>query len=921
MDKRFSILAVDDEPVNIELMRAALKDDYEILTALSGQDAVDLLEERIPDLILLDVMMPEVSGYDVCRIIKADERLFEIPVIFLTSLDSHDGELQGLELGGIDYLTKPTNFDLLKLRIRNQIVQKTRNDLMKEQVVQLARQKEELAQMLSEQKLQNKLLLESDYTLKERMKELNCIYLITAMSESSDISLVDVFKRTVELIPPAWQFPEITVARILFEGELFQTECFRETSWMQSCKIMVQNKPVGKVDICYLEERRASDEVPFISEECLLLNAIAEKLGHIIERNRAETALLESNTRFDQLAEQSDTVVWEIDTTGLLTYISHVSEAVFGYHPDEVIGKMHFYDMHPESVREAFKEKALAIMERKVPLLNVEHTVQAKDGHIVWVSTTGIPQLAANGVLLGYCGSDSDITDRKRADDLLQTLSRVVEQSPVTIMITDTNGTIEFVNPKYTELTGYSYEETVGQNPRILKSGRTPPETYQKLWSTLAAGETWEGEFVNKRKDGSIFYEYATISPLCDDNGVTIQYVAVKEDITEKKSVMEQLIHSQKMESIGQLAGGLAHDLNNILCVINGYAALVKLDMNKDQEEFDYINTILKATSRAASLTRSLLAYSRKQEMHPQNQNLNTLIETFGSFVKRIIHENIEFTFSAADVPLTVYVDTVQIEQIILNFATNARDAMPQQGGTFSIATSAGSIDKQYVSTHGYGVVGDYAVITVSDTGCGMDAETQLKVFDPFFTTKEVGKGTGLGLSMVMGIIKQHRGFVDVESEPGKGTVFHLYLPLVKSVVVVSAPEREEVLMEKASGTIMIVEDDESTRAMLEDLLTRAGYTVIAAVDGQDAVEKFAAREDDIQLVISDVVMPRKSGKAACDEIRLMSDKTKVLFVSGHTYNVIEREVELGADAEVIVKPVMPFELLSKIRELLNKTD
>jgi len=259
----------------------------------------------------------------------------------------------------------------------------------------------------------------------------------------------------------------------------------------------------------------------------------------------------------------------------------------------------------------------------------------------------------------------------------------------------------------------------------------------------------------------------------------------------------------------------------------------------------------------------------------------------------------------------------VQIEQVMLNFATNARDAMPG-GGKFSIATAAGNIDEQYVSTRGYGEVGDYAVITVSDTGHGMDAQTRLKIFNPFFTTKVVGKGTGLGLSMVMGIIKQHGGFVDVESEPGKGSVFNVYLPLVKAEAVVSAPVDEDNLqIERGSGTILIAEDDVNIRSAMVAFLTRAGYTIIAAVDGQDAVEKFAARKDEIQLVISDVVMPRKSGMVACDEMRLMSDKLKFIFVSGHALHIIEREGELGADAELVMKPIMPFELLRRVRELI----
>jgi signal transduction histidine kinase len=360
--------------------------------------------------------------------------------------------------------------------------------------------------------------------------------------------------------------------------------------------------------------------------------------------------------------------------------------------------------------------------------------------------------------------------------------------------------------------------------------------------------------------------------PILSAEGALLGYRGSDTDITEMKSIMAQLIHSQKMESIGALAGGLAHDLNNILCVVNGYTTLAQFEMNKDQLVFTYLEEITRASSRAASLTRSLLAYSRKQEMNQQNNNLNPLIETIGSFISRIIHDNIRFSLSLQDDPLAVYVDTVQIEQVLLNLATNARDAMPN-GGTFTISTATGSIDAHFIASRGYGTVGQYAIITVTDSGHGMDEQTKRKVFDPFFTTKEVGKGTGLGLSMAMGIISQHGGFIDLQSEAGNGTVFQIFLPLAGMEEGVSTPVAEHFQITHASGTILVAEDDADTRNSLNEFLTRVGYTVITAVDGQNAVEKFAARKDEIDLVISDVVMPRKSGKTASDEMRKMSKK------------------------------------------------
>jgi len=526
-----------------------------------------------------------------------------------------------------------------------------------------------------------------------------------------------------------------------------------------------------------------------------LQQAKADLLARFIACNKSNNELIESNERFEQLAELSGTVVWEVDDKGLFTYVNHVSKSVLGYHPDEMIGKMHFYDLHPETGRKEFIETTIKIFEKKEEFKNFENNIVAKDGHSGWVSTNGIPRLAAKGVLLGY-----------------------------------------------------------------------------------------SGKFTN---------------------------------ITERVILTEQLIQSQKLETIGQLAGGLAHDLNNILSVINGYATLAKLDMTKDEEQFDYFNTILKATSRAAALTHGLLAYSRKQTMNKQHQDLNQLIGTVGAFIKRIIHENIKFTVSLQEAPLIVNVDTVQIEQVLLNLATNARDAMPE-GGAFSIATSVEIIDEQYILSNGYGETGNYAVITATDTGQGMDAKTKLKVFDPFFTTKEVGKGTGLGLAMVMGIIKQHGGFVDLQSEPDKGSLFRIYLPLLnKEIVEVESVETEVLMVTAAGTTLLLAEDDPDTLAAMEIFLRRAGYKVITAVDGQDALDKFTRYKDEIKLVISDVVMPKKSGKAACDEMRLMSEKTKFIFVSGHTRGEFERDGEPVMDDVLMLKPLLPFELLSKIRELL----
>jgi two-component system cell cycle sensor histidine kinase/response regulator CckA len=389
--------------------------------------------------------------------------------------------------------------------------------------------------------------------------------------------------------------------------------------------------------------------------------------------------------------------------------------------------------------------------------------------------------------------------------------------------------------------------------------------------------------------------------------------------IEHEKLLSEQLIHSQKLESIGQLSGGLAHDLNNILSVINGCAMLHQMKTVQTQDQARYIEEICAATERAAQLVKSLMAYSRRQAMDQIYMELNQLMRRIASFISRIVNENIELEFSFAEQPLIVFVDPVQIEQVMLNLVTNARDAMPD-GGKLQITVATELINE--VTCTGYEDIkaGNYATILVSDTGTGMHEDTRRRIFDPFFTTKEVGKGTGLGLSMSMGIITQHGGSIDVRSTPGTGTDFKLFLPLdgtadVPAETFVAEPDGTP---KTGSGTILIAEDDLTILEIMEELLTKAGYRIITAMNGQDAVDKYSAGKNDIQLVISDMVMPLKSGKAACDEIRRIDGTVKFIFISGYPHDAIRCGEAFGDNADVIVKPLKALELLAKVKQLMD---
>ena len=512
-----------------------------------------------------------------------------------------------------------------------------------------------------------------------------------------------------------------------------------------------------------------------------------------------------------------------------------------------------------------------------------------------------------------------DVTVYNRAEEQIRILSQVVEQSPVTIMITDLKGTIEFVNPRFTQLTGYSFEEALGQNASILKAGDNPPELYQKLWETITSGGVWEGEMHNRNKNGELFWERAAISPFKNVDGVITGYLAIKEDVTEQKKVREQLLQSQKIEAIGQLTGGLAHDFNNLLTIIGGYANLLVMCMKPGDPNRERLQHILTAAEKAGNLTHSLLAFSRKQTMKTETINLNIIISQIGVFIKRVIGEDISFTTSMREDPLHVHVDSGQIEQVLINLATNARDAMPA-GGVLSITTDLLTIDDEYVKAHNFGIPGRFAVMMISDTGIGMGEETQRKIFEPFFTTKEVGKGTGLGMAMVYGIVKQHNGVICVYSEEGHGTVFKIYLPLVGGDVLLKEQAMDQLPPPVGSETVLVVEDEPAVQQLMEDILKHGGYDVILAGNGREAVQLFADNHTRVKMVIMDLIMPLMGGKEASREMQKIAPDVRILFCSGYPPDVLKRKGDLGQDAECIVKPVLPRQLLKKVREVLDRT-
>ncbi len=421
-------------------------------------------------------------------------------------------------------------------------------------------------------------------------------------------------------------------------------------------------------------------------------------------------------------------------------------------------------------------------------------------------------------------------------------------------------------------------------------------------------------------KDGTIRWVRNTTIPRHNEQGVLIAYDGLISNITERKKLEEQLRQAQKMEAIGMLAGGVAHDFNNILSAIMGYGYVLHLKMDVHDPLRATVDHLLESVERASHLTQSLLAFSRKQVIRLTSVNINEVIQRMQKFLQRIIGEDIELKTVLGGKDLIVNADGSQLELVLMNIATNAYDAMPH-GGVLVLETGSVMLDDDFIRGHGFGVPGPYVVISAADTGAGMDVATQKRIFEPFFTTKEPGKSTGLGLSIVYGIIQQHNGHIEVSSEQGKGTIFRIYLPRMTALHAEPGGEAPEPMPETLPGTIpiLLAEDDDALRSLFHSVLEEAGYRVVDAANGEEAIAAFSQCAEKPRLLILDLIMPKKTGKEAHDEIKKMRPDVRSIFISGYSADKIFAEGLVESGAELVLKPVSPFNLLKKVKEILGK--
>jgi two-component system cell cycle sensor histidine kinase/response regulator CckA len=509
--------------------------------------------------------------------------------------------------------------------------------------------------------------------------------------------------------------------------------------------------------------------------------------------------------------------------------------------------------------------------------------------------------------------------EHKRSEEALRrseaSYRSLIEGAAYGIYRSDIKGRLLEVNPALVEMLGYDSEaELLSRN--LAADVYADPAERARLIAQHEKQDRFQGVEVNwKRKDGCVLAVRLTGRPVLDAQGVLEYFEGIVENVAERRALEDQLRQSQKMEAVGQLAGGIAHDFNNLLEVIMGYSDLLVESLPPENPHRRQAEEIYKAGKRAAGLTRQLLAFSRKQVLQPRVLDLNAIVTDLTKLLRRTIGEHIEFSARLSPVLARVKADPNQIEQILMNLAVNARDAMPQ-GGSLALETSNVTVDEAFAQQHTGLRPGDYVLLTVADTGSGMDLKVQARVFEPFFTTKEKGKGTGLGLATVYGIVKQSEGYIAVQSAPGQGTRFRIYLPRVEEPATPAPPQPEKPASITGSETILLVEDEDAVRRLARAFLENRGYTVLEARDGAHAIEICEDRGQIIHLMVTDVVMPKMGGRELAQRVAPIRPDMRVLFVSGYTGDSM---VLPGAQAAFLEKPFGPGDLVKKVRQILDQ--
>jgi PAS domain S-box-containing protein len=876
------ILQVEDSDTDSELVIRNLRGIRVPFTLKRVDTLPDFLHEitaRPPDLILADFRVPSIGALDVLDVLR--ERQLDIPVIVVTGTLSDEIAALCIKQGAVDYVLKDRLVRLPAAVERALDDKKLRSDRAK--ALSALRESEARFRRLAENA--------RDIIYRYRLKP-------TPGFDYVSPAVTGITGYTPE---EHYSDPELMLKATHPEDRWMVEEIMSGKTAMETPLVRWLRKDGSPVWISS-QNVAAYDETGTV----IAMEGIARD---VTSQQVAEAELRASEERYRFLFESNPLPMWVLDLETLR--IIEVNDAAirhYGYSRDEFLN-MTMCDILPAGMtpsshlREATLPAQLPLRHRK------------RDGTLIDVDIT-----ARNMPLRGRMARlviASDVTEQRKAEEKLRHYASLISSSDDAIIGTTLDRTIVSWNPGAEALYGYTAEEAIGQPISII----VPPERHDESEQTsqrVARGErVRHTETVRIRKDGTHIDVSLATSPIRDSSGAIVGESTIARDVTERKHLQAQLLQLQKMEAVGRLAGGLAHDFNNVLTIIAGYADLAIHQIRSDDPVVKCLVSVRHATHRAENLTRQLLAFSRRQVVHPRLVKLNDIVRNLSGMLRRLIGEDIELeTIFGSDLPL-IKADPGQLEQVIMNLAVNARDAMPN-GGRFVIETAAANPEEH--APDGGNASNRGVIMTVSDTGTGMDVETLAHIFEPFFTTKDPGKGTGLGLSTVYGIVQQHSGKIRVQSQPGLGSIFRIFFPLADSSV--EPPGHKQRLDKKSfagSETILLVEDDADVRSLARRMLEGAGYKVFDAANATEATRIVTDKAQNVQMVVTDVIMPGGSGRDLADQMGKLGVNVPILFVSGYTDDLLIRYGILQDGFDFLEKPFTAETLRSKIREVLDR--
>ena len=984
------ILVVDDSAASLKLLTTLLTNHgYQVRPASSGHLALRSAAVETPDLILLDVRMPDMDGYEVCRHLKADEQTRNVPLIFISGLDEVVDKVKGFEAGCVDYITKPFEPQDILARIETHLhlrsLQKQleeRNRQLQEEIVERVRAES----LLQEKEARYQAIVEAfdgyiyicsqDFHIEfmnERFKER------TGYDGTGSLCYKALHDR--DAICP-W-----CVNDRVFQGETVRWEVLspKDNHWLY-----VVNTPIYHSDgsiskqsmILDITDRKRMEEelqqahddlerqVAARTEELARTNTHLQ--AEVAERKRAERDLRKLNRTLKMLSECNQTVVRTKDEKALLHDICRIIVEMGSYEmawvgfaeqdeeksvrPAACAGReegylktvrmtwgnpVHGWDPIGTAIRTG---EAIVCENMATDQVISSWCVQAARHN--YQSSMVIP-LAADGQVLGVLGiygSEPGAFDpeevnlltelagdlaygivtlrardeRKQAEEERVHLVTAIEQSAEGIITTDMNWIIQYANPAFEKLTGYSKNEIIGQHTRVLKSDKHDRAFYERIRETLARGEVWSGRLTSRRKDGTFYEVEATASPVRDISGAIINYVGVHRDITQEVKLERELRQAQKMEAMGTLAGGIAHDFNNILAAIVGYSEMAHSRVPPGSPAHRNLEQVLKASHRATDLVKQILAFSRQREQERKPLRIGPIVKEALKLLRSTLPTTIEIRqYLAVDAAeCTVLADPTQIHQVLMNLCTNAAHAMRARGGILEVSITEIEVKADLVFRYLEMKPGHYVKLAVSDTGPGMDAAVMERIFEPYFTTKGPGEGTGLGLSVVQGIVKDHGGEIRVQSEPGVGTTFEVLLPRIDEEL---APGTEVVaVLPTGSERILFVDDEEIMVDLGKEMLGFLGYRVSTSTSSFEALETFRAEPDAFDLVITDMTMPGLTGSSLARELMAIRRDIPIILCTGFSELINEKEAKKAGIREFVMKPYVATSIAGTIRRVLD---